>query len=147
MAEVIRWSLSRPDPYLVSQAMLFPKGFWPITVRGGDEVHVWKRSWKTTLNVEVEPIGVWTFIGLDRGDIVEADVEVYTENGTPLVLRSVHKETLAMYDAWQYNKVREVGGVRLVKVFMSCRAGVNELLGDRLSARIHFGVIIIGRKV
>ena len=148
MSGAIRWSLSCPDPYLVSQAMIFPKGYWPITVKGGSEAETWKRTWQTTLNVKVEPVGVWTFIGMDRGDIVEADVEVYTQNGTPIVLRSVHKEVPATYDAWQYNKVDEVGGVRQVKVFMACRVnGKNLHLDDRLSARIHYGVIIIGRQV
>lgn len=41
-----------------------------------------------------------SFNGLDRGDIVEMDTFVYDESGRVLYQRSLHKETLAMYDSF-----------------------------------------------
>ena len=48
-----------------------------------------------------------TFIGNDRGNLVEADVQVYTPAGYYLLQRSEHRETPSQYDAWKTERLEE----------------------------------------
>ncbi len=146
----IKWKASKSHGNIITQTMEWPKKYWPQTVFGGSEQNVYRRSWLSTLDTEIRPLDIWTFIGLDRGDIVEADVEVYTEKGIPLVLRSLHKEVSGIFDAWQHNCLPYLEPIRIIRVVATCRVngrnvfGRNVLLHKRLEARFHLGVIIIG---
>jgi hypothetical protein len=141
----IKWRPNKTKGTLVVQTMVFPDNYWPVIVFGGCEDNVFRRSWWTSLSTKIIPQGIWTFIGLDRGNIVEADIEVYTQEDIPLVLRSLHKETLGNYDAWQYNSIDYVGATQVVKVAVTCRVnGKNLTLPRQLQARFHVGVVLIG---
>jgi len=44
---------------------------------------------------------IWSFHGVDRGNLVEMDTEVWDyEVNRPLYLRSTHKETNGIYNSW-----------------------------------------------
>ena len=130
---------------LIVQTLVWPDGYWPVIVQGGKESLVLRRSWRTRMPVPMSPVGVWTFIGLDRGDIVEADIDVYGPKGIPLAHRSMHKEGMISYDAWRYCPIGAMGALRRIRLDIVCRVnGINEHLGNRLSARVHYGLQIVG---
>ncbi len=139
----IHWKAHRAGA-VITQTLVWPDGYWPQTVQGGDESLVFRRKWRSTLADKMIAVGVWTFIGLDRGDIVEADIDVYGQ-GIPLAHRSLHKEGVATYDAWKYHPVGPGVSVQRVAVHLACRVnGENEHLANRLSARVHYGLQIVG---
>lgn len=148
MTNEIKWEKAEDSENgLITQTMLWPEGYWPVTVYSGNEYRVFRRSWKTTMSVPVKIIKVWTFLGLDQGDIVEADIEVYSKKGTPIVLRSKHKEIPTSYDAWKPYKLDIDLHTQLLRVVVTCRAGRNSILDNRLYARVHYGLIIIGHEI
>ena len=126
----------------VCHVLEWPANQWPRVVEGGDEKKVYREAWAPKLPYATRAGGIWTFIGLDVGDIVEADISVYTR-GYPLVLRSMHKEAVASYDAWQFNAMSFAWPLKRIRVAVVCRAGRNQIL-KRLSARIHYGLIVVG---
>ena len=129
------------EPEIV-HVLTWPPKQWPRPVTGGDEKKVYREAWAPKLPYVTKVRGIWTFIGLDVGDIVEADISVYTRS-YPLVLRSMHKEAVTSYDAWQFNAVNFAWPLRRVRVSVLCRAAKNQVSGE-LAARIHYGVIVIG---
>lgn len=45
---------------------------------------------------------VWSFLGVDQGNVGEFAIDVTSDDGTRLYQRSVHKESpTAHYDAWE----------------------------------------------
>ena len=148
MTEEISWLKAEDkENGLITQTMIWPKDYWPVEVQAGSEKYVFRRSWKTTLAEEVGIIRIWTFIGVDCGDIVEADIEVYSRQGTPLVLRSKHKEIPSDYDAWKPYDINANIVTRRLRVALTCRAGRNTILDNRYYARVHYGIIVIGQKI
>ena len=140
----IKWKKSETENNLIAQTMEFPDKYWPVPIFGGDEKNVFRRSWKTSLSATTIPKGIWTFIGLDRGDIVEGDIEVWTQKGLPLVLRSFHKEALGNFDAWQFNPIEYIGPIRRLRVGTTCRVNGKNVIHGGLQARFHIGIIIVG---
>lgn len=54
----------------------------------------------------VNVLRITEFIGLDRGDCAEVDIEVRSATGQALLQRSEHKETLGVFDSWKTHDVR-----------------------------------------
>jgi hypothetical protein len=48
---------------------------------------------------------VWSFIGVDSGNLGEFALDVSSNIEGPLYRRSFHKETLDAYDAWEFADV------------------------------------------
>jgi hypothetical protein len=121
----------------------------PTVVHGGSESLVLVDE--RTVELESYISEIWVFHGLDRGDIVEMDTEILNETGEPLVLRSMHKEVGANFDAWTYYPIGE--RVKKLSFRFLCRVnGDNKLLsdgaivehrgGNRHTARPHWGVTV-----
>lgn len=143
----IDWSVN-VEGQIVCQTMEFPPDFWPVKVFGGCEDFVYFRKYQTSLAQAVYPIGIWAFTGLDRGDIVETELNVETDNGIPLVQTSYHKEGLTSFDGWQWFYLGWYGrtcALQVLNVIFSCRVtGLNK--ASELSARFHCGLRVIGSK-
>lgn len=91
----------------------------PELVRGGDEEYVLRRDFAVTVDGLVERIG--SFLGVDTGDIVECHAEVVDAlTGNRLYARSLHKETSAIFDAWDWQDIRPVR-VKGLRVSLLCR--------------------------
>jgi len=141
----LKWKAHESDG-IIYQTLIFPDGFWAKKVEGGSEALVYREVFKTK-PLPVRLIGVWTFIGLDRGDIVEADTDVFCQKGIGLAHRSLHKENFSTYDAWKYYPLSLNMTVRKINFHVTCRVnGKNHHLDDRLSARVHFGLELIGEE-
>lgn len=102
---------------------------------------------------EINPLGrrvtgVWTFLGIDPGDRLEFDINVYA-NGIPIVLRSEHKPNSQDYDAWRwypnYNIVP--GAVNKLMVHVVANVTGENHVTPRAegvdTARPHFGVWVL----
>ena len=105
--------------------------------------------------------GIWTFIGFDRGDLAEADIEIWDhDHNLPIYLRSEHKETSGIYDAWRFFRVQYSVWDRILhhlKIRPLPKLGQfrwhfhghvtadEPNLGDHPQfARVHFGVHLVG---
>lgn len=120
----------------------------PIVVQGGSEDYVYRNQ--LSIPVHGYVTGVWVFHGLDRGNIVEMDTEVFDpKDNVSLVLRSPHKEWIGEFDAWQFYPVDGYYAEEL-KANLACRVTGHTLyiidsflkfLGrGPLSARPHWGI-------
>jgi hypothetical protein len=81
---------------------------WPFPVemvKGGDEAFVFHETYPLDCSGFSHVTEVATFIGVDRGDIVEAAVDLVSEGGFALYQRSFHKELPGDYDAWEKSPV------------------------------------------
>lgn len=111
----------------------------PVLVYGGSEASVLRRRLAFQMH-EARPIAsIQTFMGFDRGDVVEADLALYDEENRVVYRRSAHLEggVPDCYDAFATapSLVPSARGIVLDAV---CRVnGKNEVTGD-LSARCHF---------
>jgi len=146
----ITWS-TNVEGEIVCQTMEFPPGFWPVTVFGGSEDLVYRRKYQTSLARAVFPLGIWAFIGLDRGDIVEVELNVETDFGVPLVQTSYHKERLDSFEGWRWFGLEWYRQqLQVLNVIFSCRVtGPNKGIGesaDELSAMFHCGLRVIGEE-
>lgn len=81
---------------------------------------------------------VRTFFGVDRGNVVEAAIDVVV-NGYGLVSRSEHKETEGIYDAWKSETVSYVVARDTDRMMVYFR-GWSTAQGK--PANMHFGVIV-----
>lgn len=83
-----------------------------------------------------------SFIGLDRGDLGEYDVQIGCVDGPIFYARSLHKEVATAFDAedWKYTAWPRCQ--KLAIHFTARVTGPNEILrpGQPWSARPHFGV-------
>jgi hypothetical protein len=97
-----------------------------------------------------EVIGVWTFMGIDPGDRIEFDTNVYLD-GVPLALRSEHKPLSLDYDAWRWypNYNIKTGPVARVEIHVVAnvtgRNDVTPRAEGRDTARPHWGVWVLYR--
>jgi hypothetical protein len=79
---------------------------FPVTlVKGGDEKLVYTSVIPLDCTGFTHVTEVSTFIGLSRGDIVEAAASVYATGGYDLYERSFHKEIPGDYEAWDHQPV------------------------------------------
>lgn len=94
----------------------------PVWVEGGSEDLVYRRQ-EVLAGLRGRTIlGVWVFHGLDRGNIVEMDTEVFDRgNDVSLVLRSEHKETVGNFDAWAFYPMEYTVSEKGIGVNLVCR--------------------------
>lgn len=91
----------------------------PEMVRGGDEEYVLRHEVERPVQGTIHRIG--SFLGLDTGDLVECHAEVVDlDTGCRLYARSLHKETTALYDAWDWQRLMPTATSR-VRVSLLCR--------------------------
>lgn len=168
-----------------SGVVVFPDGLWPCLVEGGDEKDakvslkdpkgdrdssavgddrgVLRAVYEVDLKRPRELWQIESFIGNDRGDVVEADVDVYAADavrrGERLYHRSLHKEDpFSVYDAWNGKPVNATVSRIIVHLtyrvngdthndFRKKKENYGGLgLKNRLSARAHFGVELYWRE-
>lgn len=147
----IRW-VTNEDGGLLCQTIKFPPDFWPVTVQGGSESGVYTRQYLTSISHKVRPVGAWSFIGLEQGDIVEIDLNIESEHGIPLVLTSWHKEVPTAFPGWVWTDLSwYTEPVQILHVLFRCRVTNKNrwVFGGRkneLSAVFHAGIRIIGRE-
>ena len=124
----------------------------PIIVWGGDEAYVFRQGRKLQrgghLIARIRP-----FMGLDRGDLVEMDLEIQDVDGIPLADPiSFHKEVMTAYNAY-HPMITLDHPVDRILVATTCRVTgpnmaftteelVREGRPSRLSARAHWGLWI-----
>lgn len=107
----------------------------PIIVAGGSEDFVYRDRLEVALGGRFIH-EVFVFHGIDEGDRVEMDTELYLDE-IPVYLRSGHgpKDD---DDAWDQKHVDRAG--QLLTVAVLCRvSGVNTVL-NRVAARPHWGI-------
>jgi hypothetical protein len=112
----------------------------PIKVYEGEEkVYRWNNIVKFNGYLAI----IWSFQGLDRGDIVEMDTEVWDHDlNFPLYLSSTHKEDLGNFDAWDHHY--PVVNVDYVRISFLCRYnGPNALNPSKGYVRPHWGVHLL----
>ena len=116
----------------------FPKNYWPITVKGRE---VWERAdWPTSLNRKLKLIGIWTFLGHDRGDQAESDINIDTYTGIPLVQRSEHR-IFTDYDADVYYDLRHLNiCAQTLRIWLKSAATTDG------SVRYHVVIRVLGRE-
>ena len=116
----------------------------PITAYGGSEEYVWTRSATIQLPEYREPVRGDSFMGFDRGDVVEAEVAVYDGMGRVIYRRSLHKEEGAdTYEAYWPLPYQGPLTKRL-NIDLTCRVnGKNQF--NELTARCHFAVVLTFR--
>lgn len=134
----IYWQESHdPGSGLYCQNLIFPKDYWPVTVKPGE---IWeRREWKTSMNRMTGILGIWTFLGHDRGDVAESDINVETETGIPLVQRSEHR-IFTDYDADVYYDVSKYGiYTQNLRMWLKCGPTTDK------PVRYHVGIRVIGR--
>lgn len=114
----------------------------PVTVIGGSEDYVWTRSASLELPMHREPVRGDSFMGFDRGDVVEAEVAIYGGQGRVIYRRSLHKEE-GDPDSYEAYWPLPYSGppTKRLTVDLTCRVnGKNQF--DELSARCHFAAIV-----
>lgn len=95
-----------------------------------------------------ELIGVWTWFGLDPGDKVELDLNVYFD-GVPVSMRSPHKPLSLDYEGWRWfpNYGMAPGPIDEVKVDISANVTGHNNSTPRAegtdTARPHYGVWVL----
>lgn len=141
------WRVSDPDA-LGRRSCYLVMPFMPVNVRGGSEAYVYRRAWEVPLPEELTIVKVSTFIGLDRGDIVEADIELRAKpSGFWFYQRSLHKELWYMtFEAWETKAVAV--RTEIIEVSVVCRVNGKNRNQDHprygtLTARVHFGVVLV----
>jgi hypothetical protein len=111
----------------------------PIIVQGGSEALVYNNTY--VLGKQGKYLdGIWIFNGLDRGNVVEMDTEVF-DGAKPLALRSFHKEYLANFDSWVYYPVGRIIE-KEVNVHVLNRTNGKDMIHDEtgLASRPHWGI-------
>jgi hypothetical protein len=107
-------SMTAAGGYEIHSSAKDPRGYWTVKVSFPDQPAPIDRTRSYTKQVRVKlPETCWmyqidTFNGLDRGDIVEMDTFVYDQYGRVLYQRSLHKETLGIFDSFEPRKVDAV---------------------------------------
>lgn len=92
-------------------------------------------------------VGAWVFMGIDPGDRLEFDTNIYLDN-VPLVLRSEHKPQSQDYDAWRwYPNVMVPGPVDVIVIDVVANVtGRNSVVPRQEgtdTARPHWGIWIV----
>ena len=121
---------------LYCENLIYPDGCWPVTV---PPKPVWERHFSTSMNRKLHILGVWTFLGHDRGDVAESDINIETGSGIPLVQRSEHR-IFADYDADVYYDLSSLDvTAQTLRMWLKCNPTTDS------SVRYHVGVRVIGR--
>jgi hypothetical protein len=100
-----------------------------VTVRGGSEDFVFARRAEVDFGAAYSLVEIRTFLGLDRGDIVEADLYVDTAAGVRVYQRSLHKEVPGNYEAWDRQETVPLR-VRHVVIYFGCRVNAKNAIGQ-----------------
>ncbi len=88
----IRFSGTKTQKYQVEVT-------WPaVTLTFGNPYNV---NAKVSLPLASIPRRVTSFLGLGLGGIVECHADIWDDNNRRLYMRSFHKETNGLYDAWE----------------------------------------------
>jgi hypothetical protein len=123
----------------------------PQPVIGGDESYVYRHQQTVGLNSPDSTnlrFIAWVFHGVDRGDVVEMDTELWHDGiGFPIVLRSPHKEVMSDYDAWKLYKNIYLPRTASVTIKLVCRVNGKQMNEEHprrdhnngLSARVEWG--------
>lgn len=139
-------AISSPDPQGRYTANVdFPNQ--PVKIDVG--LPNFKRDYAVQLPLNTEVLRVSNFIGVDRGDVVEADFEVWTAKGSRLIQRSEHKEGVVIFDSWKtYSPDFQTseGDRWIVFTLVGHPTGKNVITGDAW-AKIHWGVRLTLRSV
>jgi hypothetical protein len=106
------------------------------TVKGGDEAWVYHERVDLDCSAFTHVTEVESFIGLERGDEVEAAVDLTSTGGYSLYTRSEHKEIPGDYDAWHSQPVSYHLGNPLT-LELTCRVTGNNPQG-KLIAGVQF---------
>jgi len=102
MSNPVAPALSEPD----ADGRRTATWLFPVeAVKGGDEAFVFHDTFPLDCSGFTHVTEVATFIGVDRGDIVEAAVDLTSAGGFALYQRSFHKESVGEYDAWEKTPV------------------------------------------
>jgi len=115
-----------------------------VKVEGGSEDLVFYRRAEVDFGASYRLSEISTFIGLDRGDIVEADIYVDTSAGVRVYQRSFHKEALQSYEAWDSHPTLPLL-VRHVVINFACRVNGRNAAGQ-LSARYDPEIVFLLRE-
>ena len=128
-----------PESGVYVQNLRFPDGYWPVTVCRPD---IWERvEWDTTMNRPLDLIGIWTFLGHDRGDVAESDINIETGTGIPLVQRSEHR----VFDRYDADVYYDLTALRIRAHWLRLWLKCNPTDPDRPQVRYHAGIRVIGR--
>lgn len=113
-----------------------------IVYEGESNVH----KWKSIAKFDGILGEIWSFHGLDRGDVVEMDTEVWDhDRNRPLYLRSDHKESLSHFDAWKNHVIQRLEHVDYVRISFLCRYnGPSAVQQLKTHVRPHWGVHLLG---
>jgi len=120
----------------------------PLIVYDNGIEGVFKESFTFTSKWDIYEI--WVFMGLDPGDKVEFDTNIYIDR-IPVILRSEHKETLVGYDAWGDGawKIERKG--RSIRIDILCNTTGNNLITKRAeginTARPHWGIWFLRKEL
>lgn len=108
----------------------------PFIVAGGGAHFIYTDSIRLDLGGRTVR-QVFVFHGLDRGDLVEQDTEIYIDS-VPVFLRSEHKENTSAFDSWVSEDINLAG--QTARVSVRCGVtGVNTIM-NRFAARPHWGI-------
>ena len=145
----IFWQESYDKPsQLYCENLIYPDEYWPVTVRPRtmwqrltrQSRTIWERQFYTSMNRPLALIGIHTFLGHDRGDVAESDINIETDTGIPLVQRSEHR-IFDDYDADVYYDLSSLDAkVQTLRMWLKCNPTTNK------SVRYHVGVRVIGRE-
>jgi hypothetical protein len=113
----------------------------PIQVWWGGEEYVLNYSQRVPFGRDVTIRQVCTFVGLVRGDVVEADINIGSMGGPRFYLRSLHKEDLATFDAWDCKAVSVLASGARVSV-LGRTTDLNVINGNRF-ALFHYGIELL----
>lgn len=132
-------AISAPDPQgRYTGNVDFPNQ--PVLIKVGEPRFEKLYAVKLPLNTEV--LRLYSFIGVDRGDVVEADLETFTSKGSRLIQRSEHKETAVIFDSWRAYDIQfqtSEGDRWLVFSLVGHPTGSN-VITNAPWAKIHWGV-------
>lgn len=145
-------------PYIVTNSwgestitLEFPN--MPVLVKGGSEDFVFKKTFQVPLGKTFKIQKIRRFIATERGDLGEFDIEVFSD-GLSVYRESFHKEMPVSYQAWDEEAITVTSSELVVKLVARVTAA-NILLsdeeitkgraGNRLTAVVHFGVILSGK--
>jgi hypothetical protein len=131
--------ISEPDATGARTArIVFPD--MPAHIWGGSESYLYRRRYVVPLPLGTHISRVSSFIGVDRGDVVEVGVDVYSLGSYTIYQRSLHKEAgLIEFDGWSSADADYTVGDPIV-FELSCRVtGANAVTG-RLEANVLYEV-------
>ncbi len=110
----------------------------PMRIWMGSDDYIIRHVQKVRFGKRVRIVQACSFIGLVQGDVVEADVNISTDNGASFYLRSKHKENLSDFDAWDCREYSiTTDGVRIGVLGRTTNR--NEINNNCFSL-IHYGV-------